>query len=168
MEPMTKQETARQEEERVSQEQEREEPNHYEVRSGDNLWSIAKSNGISIERLKQLNDLRSDTIHPGQSLQLGDGGGSSLKTHQVTSGDTLWDIAMKYDVSIDALQQLNGINSAYSLFPGTILNIPGQGDVSSSNSGSETQASQASQISESHNIPVPPLIRRMSQIKPVT
>lgn len=41
----------------------------YEVQRGDNLYVIAKRFGTSVENLKQKNGLRSNMIHPGQSLQ---------------------------------------------------------------------------------------------------
>lgn len=41
----------------------------YQVQPGDTLWEIAKSlNGVSIEKLKALNNLKSNTIQPGQRL----------------------------------------------------------------------------------------------------
>ncbi|MFT4833725.1 MAG: membrane-bound lytic murein transglycosylase D [Marinoscillum sp.] len=41
---------------------------HY-VQVGDTLWDIAKNyNGLSIDRLKQLNNLSTNTIQPGQRL----------------------------------------------------------------------------------------------------
>lgn len=40
----------------------------YTVKSGDSLWSISRSNNTSIEKLKLANNLRSNTIKPGQSL----------------------------------------------------------------------------------------------------
>lgn len=40
---------------------------HY-VQSGDTLWEIANHAGVSIEKLKQLNNLNSNTIKPGQLL----------------------------------------------------------------------------------------------------
>ena len=40
----------------------------YTVKSGDSLWSISKSNNTSIKKLKQANQLTSNTIKPGQSL----------------------------------------------------------------------------------------------------
>ncbi len=40
----------------------------YTVKSGDSLWSISRNNNTSIEKLKLANNLRSNTIKPGQSL----------------------------------------------------------------------------------------------------
>ena len=43
----------------------------YNVQKGDNLWNIARANGISLDELKSLNpQLKSDIIHAGDTLQL--------------------------------------------------------------------------------------------------
>lgn len=40
----------------------------YKVRSGDTLWNIAQARGITVAKLKRLNNMRSDKIWPGQKL----------------------------------------------------------------------------------------------------
>jgi LysM repeat protein len=42
----------------------------YQVQRGDNLYTIARRHGMSVDSLKQLNGLNDNTIHPGQSLQV--------------------------------------------------------------------------------------------------
>ena len=43
----------------------------YNVQKGDNLWNIARANGISLDELKSLNpQLKSDIIHAGDTLKL--------------------------------------------------------------------------------------------------
>lgn len=43
----------------------------YNVQKGDNLWNIAKANGISLDELKSLNpQLKSNIIHAGDILKL--------------------------------------------------------------------------------------------------
>jgi membrane-bound lytic murein transglycosylase D len=43
----------------------------YQVRHGDTLWEISQKQNVSIEKLKTLNRLRGNTIHPGQQLIIG-------------------------------------------------------------------------------------------------
>ncbi|MDW3197136.1 MAG: LysM peptidoglycan-binding domain-containing protein [Cytophagales bacterium] len=43
----------------------------YRVKSGDSLWSISRSTNQSIETIKELNQLKSNNIKPGQALIIG-------------------------------------------------------------------------------------------------
>lgn len=45
-------------------------PQTYTVRSGDNLSKIAKRNGTTVARIRQLNNLSGDAIRPGQKLRV--------------------------------------------------------------------------------------------------
>jgi len=40
----------------------------YTVRSGDSLWTIAKRFGTSVSRIKQKNNIKGSSIHPGNVL----------------------------------------------------------------------------------------------------
>ena len=43
---------------------------YHTVRQGDTLWDIARKYGASIERIKSLNDLRSNNLRPGQRIRV--------------------------------------------------------------------------------------------------
>ena len=43
---------------------------YHTVESGESLWTIARRNGLSIDRLKRLNGLSSNTVKPGQRLRV--------------------------------------------------------------------------------------------------
>ena len=42
----------------------------YIVKKGDNLWEIGQTFGLNLKKLKKLNELDSDLLHPGQVLVL--------------------------------------------------------------------------------------------------
>lgn len=42
----------------------------YRVRSGDSLWEIARRHNMSVNQLKQMNNLRGDVVRPGQVLRV--------------------------------------------------------------------------------------------------
>ena len=44
--------------------------NYYTVKSGDSLWSISKKFGISVDELKQANNLTSNLLSVGQNLYI--------------------------------------------------------------------------------------------------
>uniref|UniRef100_UPI0037701BB8 LysM peptidoglycan-binding domain-containing protein n=1 Tax=Pseudomonas syringae group genomosp. 7 TaxID=251699 RepID=UPI0037701BB8 len=43
----------------------------------------------------------------------------------MAAGDTLWDLAQRYDVSVAELMDANGVSAASVLRPGQGLTIPG-------------------------------------------
>ena len=91
---------------------------NYKVKKGDTLWEIANAHGVSVSDLQSWNSLgRRSTIRIGQKLTIYSGSGSSRTaararnvTHKVVSGETLWEIARHYGVSVDALKKWNGLS----------------------------------------------------------
>ncbi len=84
---------------------------YYTVQSGDSLWNIAKRYGVSVDELKKANNLSSNLLTIGQKLIIP---GENFNNHQkyvVQSGDSLWKIANKYNVSVDDLIKLNNLNN---------------------------------------------------------
>ena len=98
----------------------------YTVKAGDTLYSIANQFGFTVNELKQLNNLSSDILSIGQVLNVSDSGGSSnvpSNTYIVKSGDSLYSIARKYGITVDALKSANG-KSSNLLSIGEVLVIP--------------------------------------------
>src|SRR5699024_3696279 len=90
---------------------------------GDTLWQIAHRNGISVAALRRSNNLSSDMLRPGQTLELPDG--AAPATHRVAPGDTLWAIADRYGVSVAQLREWNRIDGGTVLHPGQVLAVSG-------------------------------------------
>ncbi|SHF93250.1 C40 family peptidase [Ornithinibacillus halophilus] len=84
----------------------------YTVVPGDTLSAIAKRFGTSIDVLKSSNQLSSDLLRIGQTLTIPNiNTDTQQTTHVVAVGDSLWAIANKYKVSIDALKTANALTS---------------------------------------------------------
>lgn len=123
----------------------------YTVKSGDSLWKIAHQHGISVIDLKNINGLSSDRIYPGQKLKLkvSSGGAPSTpntnqSTYIVQSGDSLWLIASKHQLSVAQLKNMNNLTTDV-IRPGQVLKV------SSSNSsagGNQTSNNQKSQVNK--------------------
>ena len=87
----------------------------YKVKSGDTLYSIAKKYNISVDELKELNNLKNNNITVGQVLKIK----SNIPSKEVTgknyyivkSGDTLYSIAKKYNTTVDEIKKLNNLKS---------------------------------------------------------
>lgn len=122
-------------------------PTTYTVVKGDNLWSIAKKNGITVKELTAVNNLRSDsTLKLGQVLKLPSKATASAPaaavtapvattapakaatssiTHVVKAGETLGVIAKKYQVKVGEIATANNIADPTKIRVGQTLKIPG-------------------------------------------
>lgn len=87
--------------------------NYYIVKSGDTLYSIAKKYGLTVEELKKMNNLSSNTLSINQKLLVGNDTSTddNYDVYVVKSGDTLWGIASKYNTSVDKIKDINNLNS---------------------------------------------------------
>lgn len=89
--------------------------NYYVVKKGDSLWSIARKYGLSVAELKALNNLSSNTLHIDDTLLVSSVNSTddniSDEYYTVKSGDTLWGIARKYNMSVNDLKSLNNLSS---------------------------------------------------------
>ena len=97
----------------------------YIVQKGDTLYSIANKFNLTVDKLKQLNNLNTDILTVGQELIITEQGGSSTptQTYTVQRGDTLYSIAEKYNTTVDEIKRLNNLSSN-TLTIGQILKIP--------------------------------------------
>ncbi len=90
---------------------------HHMVQPGDSLFLISRKYNITIEQLKQWNNLMSDTIFVGQSLVVQN---KSTSTHTVQAGESLWIISQKYQITISQLQAWNSLSTT-TIFTGQVL-----------------------------------------------
>jgi len=106
----------------------------YTVKKGDNLSRIVRDFGISLAQLRRWNNLRSSQyIYPGDKLtiylptQVGGPPGSPESytelIYTVKRGDTLWDIANDFGVSLSNLVRENNLKDPASIRPGKKLKI---------------------------------------------
>lgn len=112
----------------------------HRVRSGESLGLIAQRYNVRVSELRSWNNLSSKSlIHPGQKLVIFSKGntatarGYTTKTEEtykgyvyytIRSGDTLWDIAKKYQgVSANDIIKLNHISARKVLKPGMKIKI---------------------------------------------
>lgn len=93
----------------------------YKVQSGDNLYDLAKKFGTSVSELKDLNNLKSDSLSINQELKV-PAVNIGATTYTVKSGDSLYSIAKKFNTSVDSLKKKNGLGSTM-LSIGQVLKI---------------------------------------------
>ena len=102
--------------------------NTYTVKSGDSLWSIANKYNTTVSNLKSLNNLSSDVLQIGQVLNVPSSSVSAGNTYTVKSGDSLWNVANRYGISVAELKSLNNLSSDV-LQIGQVLNVPSSNNV---------------------------------------
>lgn len=95
----------------------------YTVKSGDTLYSIARKYNLSVDELKKINNLTSNTLSIGQKLNVSTPQVDTETTYTVVKGDTLYGIANKFGVSVNNLKTANNLtNNTLSI--GQVLKIP--------------------------------------------
>lgn len=81
----------------------------YIVKSGDTLWTISKNNNISVQKLKEINNLSSNLLKVGQVLKLTDSNKEDY--YVVKSGDSLWKIANNFGTTVNELKSINNLKT---------------------------------------------------------
>ncbi len=89
---------------------------YYIVQKGDSLWSIASKTGTSVNELKTINNLSSNTLQIGQLLKLPTPSNNVetntiQNTYTVQKGDSLWAIANKLGTTVNELKTINNLSS---------------------------------------------------------
>lgn len=102
--------------------------NIYIVKPGDSLYKIANMYGMSVNELKSLNNLSSNLLSIGQQLKVSESADIPANTYIVVSGDSLYSIAKKFNVSVDELKRVNNKTSNL-LSIGEKLIIPNVSDM---------------------------------------
>ncbi len=94
----------------------------YTVVNGDTLYSIASQFNTSVDEIMLLNNLSSNLLKVGQTLILPPSKALN-NTYKVKSGDTLYNLASKFNTTVDELKNINNLSSNI-LSVGQILKIP--------------------------------------------
>jgi membrane-bound lytic murein transglycosylase D len=104
----------------------------YRVRAGETLSSIARSHGMPVSTLAQLNDLGAqDTLIKGQRLVIKasarryreerTASAGRRVVYTVRSGDTVYSISRQFQVSVPQLKSWNGLNKHHPIRAGRRL-----------------------------------------------
>lgn len=113
------------------------------TKSGESLGSIAKKYNCTTSELMKWNNLSSSKLLVGQKIRVTESGSTSASSanteskskstasgsqrftlYTVQTGDNLWDIAAKFDVTVSQLKSLNKIKNNTRLTAGQKIKIP--------------------------------------------
>lgn len=98
----------------------------YTVKRGDTLYGISNQYGVSVTELAELNKVDAKTLQIGQVLKIPDKNGinpNNMFMYTVQKGDTLYNIAKKYNTTVSKIIDLNYLKSP-NLSIGQVLRIP--------------------------------------------
>ena len=103
------------------------EPVTYVIQSGDTLSEIAARYNTTVDELVELNGIDNpDLIYPGNEIIVKAGSSRDDDcdvVYQVRPGDTLSEIAARYNTTVGRLVEVNGIDNPDLIYPDTILKI---------------------------------------------
>ena len=95
----------------------------YVVKKGDTLYSIARKYNTSVDNLKSINNITTDSLAIGQIIKLPSTSSTASDTYIVKKGDSLYSIARTYNTSVDKLKKINNLTSN-ALAIGQVLKLP--------------------------------------------
>ncbi len=98
----------------------------YIVKDGDTLYEIGKRFGYGIDELAAYNDISNpDLIKIGQVIRFPNTSGGDYEdgVYTVKSGDTLWQIAEKFNIPFAELININMITNPDMIYPGQKLRV---------------------------------------------
>ena len=89
---------------------------YYTVKAGDTLYGIANEYNLTVDELKNMNNLKNNNLSVGQKLLVSGTGedivdGSDYDTYVVKNGDNLYAIARKFGTTVDKLKDINNLSS---------------------------------------------------------
>ena len=99
--------------------------NTYIVQKGDSLYSISQKLNTTVDELKKLNNLTSNTLQIGQVLKIPTKEiyEEEETLYTVKAGDTLYKIAAANNTTVDEIKTLNNLTSN-NLSIGQLLKLP--------------------------------------------
>ncbi|OIU66413.1 LysM peptidoglycan-binding domain-containing protein [Rossellomorea aquimaris] len=86
------------------------------IKKGDTLWGLSQKYGLTMDQLKESNNLNSSVILAGDKLRF-------EKMITIEKGDTLWSLAKKQHTTVGQLKHVNGLKSD-TIYAGHKLIIP--------------------------------------------
>lgn len=113
------------------------------VQKGETLSDVALRYGTTTSALARANGISDPNfVLAGRTLTIPTGGGTSTgastggASHTVAAGETLWDLALRYGTTVDALARGNGITNPNLVVAGTTITISGGGGAGSESTSS--------------------------------
>ena len=88
--------------------------NTYTVQRGDTLYGIAKRFNTSVQSIKDINNLNNNLLTIGQQLRINSNNDNEpieCIVYTVKKGDNLYNIAKKYNTTVEEIKRYNNLKS---------------------------------------------------------
>lgn len=101
----------------------------YQIKEGETINDVASKSGVSVITLESLNGLSGNyRLIPGEYLVVPkEKENGDFSVYEIKKGDTIYEIAQKYDVDYVQLLRLNGLDEDDYIYPGEEINVPKRG-----------------------------------------
>lgn len=92
----------------------------HQVLPNESVWSISQKYSISMADFRAWNNIKHDTIHPGQKVYIKAKSAAKKAQYIVKAGDSIWKIAKEHGITIDDLVKWNKVTN-FTIHPGDTL-----------------------------------------------
>lgn len=101
----------------------------YQIQLEDTINDIALKTGVPVRELERLNGLNNNyMLVPGEYLVIPKSEESGdFKVYEIKKGDTIYEIAQRFDTDYEQLLKLNGLNKDDYIYPGEEIDVPRKG-----------------------------------------
>lgn len=128
----------------------------YIVKRGDTLSGIARSFNTTVQELVNLNNIQNpNLIYVGEQLRVRRVEGTSIGTgnigesiYTVKRGDTLSEIAIRFNTTVQTIVNINGIKNPNLIYPGEQIKINRQEDIENATSSTIYTVKRGDTLSE--------------------
>ncbi len=95
----------------------------YQIEYGDTLDIIANKTNTTVDNLKMINGFGDEELIVG-SLIIVPNNNDLFTTYIVENGDTIYSISRMFNLDVDTLLKLNGLNVTDYIYPNQEITIP--------------------------------------------
>ncbi len=101
--------------------------NVYKIVDGDTIEKIANNFNTTLEELEYLNNMDAESLRASDSILVPNNKKKYFEYYTVEKGDSIYEIARRYNINPDLLASLNGLNNTDYIYPNQTIMIPKSG-----------------------------------------
>lgn len=96
----------------------------YTIADGDTLWNLAEQFGTTVNDIIRFNRIQNpDELRVGQIIRIPVIQVEIPRWYVVQNGDSVYQIAKRFDIPIDMVIEYNNLSNPDLIFPGQVLRL---------------------------------------------